>query len=378
MSGGYPFPVKSLDEPRSGQPGFRWHDETGPAGRRYHFGLPLPEKWDRLGEAGKAPSREEPLTFLARYRPTEGPEAEIVVTGRLLERDVAPADLLLPDLERSGEEILHRREIDSPDGRSIDVLTRRRTERGRLVLRRSTEKRGSRMLVLHAAATEETYDQWADRLSVVAAGLRFLEPGTWHCAEALGTLARKSPSDFLLFYPDSWQVDGPDAGPDVFSASLVSRLQDRVAGRIDLAVVSRAARPDLRPVVDGFLAGLTAAGFEGPPIPFAPIRPPAAFNVAWEGVGERTSGNARVELRLRIGQRPDAWFCFALAGPTRQSAPDVWAVNRRALELAFDLVATPDVPVQGWIARAIETSRRPPSQASPRSSPGRVSGASLR
>jgi hypothetical protein len=44
-------------------------------------------------------------------------------------------------------------------------------------------------------------------------------------------------------------------------------------------------------------------------------------------------------------------------GPTRQSAPDVWAVNRRALELAFSLVATPDVPMQGWIAEAIERSR---------------------
>lgn len=159
------------------------------------------------------------------------------------------------------------------------------------------------------AATEETYDRRADRLAIAAAGLRFLEPGTWHCAEALGTLVRRSPSVFLVFHPDSWRVGRPHAaGADVYSASLVNRLQDRVVGRSDLAVVSRGARPDLRAVVDDCLARLTAAGFEGPPIPFAPIPPPAAFDVAWEGVGERTSGDARVELRLRAGQRPEAWF----------------------------------------------------------------------
>ena len=358
MNAAYPFPVKSHDAPGAGHAGFRSHDETGPADRRYHFSLPLPEGWDRLGNPGTAPTRENPLTFLARYRPPDDAGAEIVVSGRLLERDVAPADLLLPDLERSGEGILHRREVDSQDGRSIDVLTRRRTERGVLVLRRFAVKRGGRMLVLHAAATEETYDRWAERLAIAAAGLRFLEPGRWHCAEALGTLARKSPSDFLLFYPDSWQVEGPDAaGADVFSASLVNRLQGQVVGRVDLAVVSRAAQPDLRAVVDAYLGRLTAAGFEGPPVPFSPIPAPAAFRVAWEGAGERTSGDTRAEVRLRIGQRPEAWFCFALMGPTRRSAPDVWAVNRRALELAFDLVATADVPMQGWIAEAIERSR---------------------
>jgi hypothetical protein len=219
-------------------------------------------------------------------------------------------------------------------------------------------KQGNRMLILQAAATAGTYGRWAERLAVVTAGLRFATPGTWHCAEALSTFSRKRPSDFLLFYPESWRLEEPaSASPGLLSACLLNPSRDRVAGRLDLAVVSRGARPDLRSVVDGWLARLTAAGFEGPPIPFAPIPPPAAFNVAWEGVGERTSGDARVELRLRAGQRPEAWFCFSLMGPTRESAPDVWAVNRRALELAFDLVATPDVPMQGWIAEAVERSR---------------------
>jgi hypothetical protein len=358
MNAAYPFPVRSLGDPRAGHSGFRSHDETGPTDRRYHFSLPLPEKWDRLGEAGEAPSREKPLTFLARYLPTDEPGAEIVVTGRRLARDVAPADLLQPDLESSGEEILHHREVDSLDGRSIDILTRRKTEKGVLVLRRSAVKQGSRMLILHAAATEETYARWADRLAVVAAGLRFLEPGTWHCAEALGTLARKSPSDFLLFYPESWQLEEPvAAGPDILSARLVNRSQEQVVGKVDLAVVSRAAHPSLRAVVESFHARLRAAGFEGPPARLERLPPPAAYERAWEGVGEAASEKARVELRLRVGQRPEAWFCFALMGPTRQSAPDVWAVNRRALELAFSLVATPDVPMQGWIAEAIERSR---------------------
>lgn len=290
--------------------------------------------------------------------PVDEPGAEVAVTGRLLAREVSPADVLRIELERRGEEVLGVRPLDSPDGGTIDVLSRRRAGSGDLVLRQTAVKQGSRMLILHAAATAGTYDRWAERLAVVTAGLRFLAPGTWRCAEALSTFSRKRHSDFLLFYPESWRLEEPaSARPGILSACLVSRARDCVAGRMDLAVVSHAALPGPHALADGYFAALRAAGFEGPPVRLTTSTAPAAYQRAWEGVGEAARGECRAEVRVRIGERAEAWFGFALLGPTRAIAPDVWAVNRRALEIAFGLLATPDVPMQGWIAEAIETGR---------------------
>lgn len=359
----------SLDDASADEGGFSRHDETGPRDPRFRFSLRLPARWRPLGRSGESPTGRNPIACLARYAPVDEPGAEVVVTARLLAREVAPADVLQIELERSGEQILDLRPLDSPDGRSIDVLSRRRTGSGDLVLRRSAVKQANRMLILKAAATAESYDRWAERLAVIAAGLRFLQPGRWHCAEALGTLSRRRPSDFLLFYPESWRLEEPVAvSPGLLSACLVNKARDRTAGRMDLAVASRAALPGPHALADGYFASLCAAGFEGPGIRLTPSPAPAAFHLAWEGIGEAATADFRAEVRVRVGERPEAFFCFALLGPTRESAPDVWAVNRRALELAFDLVATPDVPMQGWIAEAIERSRRPPAQASPRSS----------
>lgn len=344
----------SLDVASERDEGFRRHDETWPRDPRFHFSLRLPDGWRPLGRPGVAPTGRNPVAPMGRYAPVDEPGAEVLVTGRLLAREVAPADVLQIELEGLGEQILDLRPVDSPDGGSIDVLSRRRGESGDLVLRRSAVKQANRMLILQAAATAESYDRWAERFVVVAAGLRFLQPGRWHCAEALSTLSRKRPSDFLLFYPESWRLEGPvAASPGLLSACLVNKARDRVAGRMDLAVASRAALAGPHALSDAYTASLRAAGFEGPPIRLEPSPAPAAFQLAWEGVGEAASADFRAEVRVRVGERPEAFFCFALLGPTRESAPDVWAVNRRAQELAFGLVATPDVPVQGWIAEAI-------------------------
>ena len=358
MSESPPVPAGRVDATTAGERGFRRYEETGPRDRRFHFLLPLPARWRRVGRGGEAPTKSDPVALLARYVPVDEPGAEVAVTGRLLAREVAPADVLQIELEQLGEQILDLRPVESPDGGSIDVLSRRRGGSGDLVLRRSAVKQANRMLILRAAATAESYDRWAERLVVVAAGLRFLQQGRWHCAEALSTLSRKRPSDFLLFYPESWRLEGPvAASPGLLSACLVNKAGDRVAGRMDLAVASRAALPGPHALCEGYFASLRAAGFGGPPIRLEPSPAPAAFRVAWEGVGEAASAEFRGEVRVRVGERPEAFFCLALLGPTRSSAPDVWAVNRRALDLAFGLVATPDVPVQGWIAEAIGRGR---------------------
>lgn len=358
MKTAHPFPVAQLESALAPGPGSFLHEEAGLGERRFRFALPLPEGWARRGEAGRVPSRTNAHEILACFGPPGEPEAEIVVTGRLLRREVAPADLLLSEVERSGEEILGHRELDSEDGRTIDVLTRRRTEKGVLVLRRSAVKRGARMLVFAAAAKEDRWGRWATPLSVSAAGLRFLDPGSFRCAEALGTLSRREPDDFLLFHPASFALEGPVAArPGVVSARLVNKVEGRPVGRLDVAVVARDARPGPRELVDDYVGALAAGGVEIPAIPLRPATAPAAFLRAWEGVVEATSGEARLELRFAIGERPAAWYGFALTGPTRSAAPDPWAVNRRALEVAFGLVATPDVPMQGWISEAIGKGR---------------------
>ena len=86
MSARPPFPVISLDDATEGERGFRRHEETEPRDRRFHFQLPLPARWRRLGRGGEAPTKSDPVALLARYAPADEPGAEVAVTGRLARR----------------------------------------------------------------------------------------------------------------------------------------------------------------------------------------------------------------------------------------------------------------------------------------------------
>jgi hypothetical protein len=103
---------------------------------------------------------------------------------------------------------------------------------------------------------------------------------------------------------------------------------------------------------------LEKSGMQYSTLELAPVPAFGPFDAAWEGTTEATVNDRPLELRLVIGRRPDAWFMFTLQGVLRAVVVDVWAVNRRALEIMSGRLATPDHPKAPWIAEAFEAAQR--------------------
>ena len=339
-------------------PGFGLFRETGVDDPAFRFALPLGMDWTCVGEPGRAPTQPGTASPLAIYSSGGEPRVEVTVSGWLLKRDVAPARFLEIVVEGAAEEILEKRESDAPGGNVLDVLSRQQVEGGRLAIRRTAIKDGARLLVLRVMAREADYAGVVGNVSAIVEGFRFLEPKGWHCAESLSTFSLGQPSDFLLFYPESWRMDGSlVARPQVLTARFRNDLGADAVGVIDLAVVSREAEPQLERFAGEVFHRLERGGLRCATLPLAPAAPFGPFDAAWEATTEATVDGRPLELRLVVGRRPDAWFGFALQGPVRKAAADVWAVNRRALEIVSGLMATPDHPKARWIADAIEAAK---------------------
>ena len=333
--------------------GFELWKETRLADPGYGFALPLPSGWAPAGEPGRPPGRPGEAAPLSRFASSKEPRTEATVSGWHLKRDVAPARFLEVVTVLCGEEILERSERDGPGGRVLDVLCRKPVAGGSLAIRRKAIKDGHRLLILRTLSREAEYPGVAARLSAMLNGFRFLEPSGWHCAETLGTLSRRLPSDFLLFFPLSWRIEGPlVARPDLFSVRFLNELDSETVGVIDLAVVSRKTEPELEGVAREAFRRLERGGMRCATLPLGPSAPFGPFAAAWGASAEAAVDGRPMELQLRIGQRPDAWFVFTLQGPTRTTAADVRVVNGRALEIVSGFVATPDHPCEPWISRA--------------------------
>jgi hypothetical protein len=92
-----------------------------------------------------------------------------------------------------------------------------------------------------------------------------------------------------------------------------------------------------------------------------PTKPAEAFEAAWVATQEVKANDRSLELRAYLGRRPDAWFLFHLLGPTRKAAADVWAVNKRALEIMVEFLKTPDNPPQSdrpWLTKSSEEPKK--------------------
>jgi hypothetical protein len=198
------------------------------------------------------PTREQPLKSLALYRTADGPRLEIEVVASLLSREVAPADWLDIYLEQVDEQVLNRREVPSPGGAVADVLTRRAGQDEAVISRWLAIKDGARVFLLQARTMEENYPQFTGACLMAVGGLQLLHPGDWPLAERLRTFTRREPGDFLLIYPESWQlVEDPSSNPNALVLQLNNDM-DGIAGKITFATVARSAESHPQTLADNY------------------------------------------------------------------------------------------------------------------------------
>ena len=332
--------------------------ETGCPDKSCHVSLLLPRRWRPVDVPSTPPTPEQPMAALSLARSLDEPRGEIEIGAVLLEREVAPADWLANFLEASGHAIVESRRQWSRGGDVADVLTRCETPAGPGLARWLAIKDHNRLFVLQARCLEAHYAAHADDFLVAISSFAPIHPSRWPLAERLRSFTRRQPGDFCLFYPESWRLQqDPASSANVHVLHVISVVDGSVAGKMTLAAVARHAEDDPQKLADNYLAELERAGIHASRVPLAASQPVGGFEAAWQSHMEAARRDSTIEGRLTVGRRPDAWFLLALLGPSRQTAPDLWAVNKRAYEILLEWFRTPPEQDDGTPDRSEEAAR---------------------
>lgn len=118
------------------------------------------------------------------------------------------------------------------------------------------------------------------------------------------------------------------------------RVEDVAVGTIAFATIARDAESDPNRLLERFVADIRRSGaaLEAPPL--LPGEPHPAVDKTWQAAAHAALGPVDTELRVWIGERPEAWFFAGLYGPTRAADEESWAVNTRAFEIALRYLKT--------------------------------------
>ena len=109
MASNLPFPIQVPFSSELFRSDFTYASETQFDDTKFHFGLPLPKNFIRVGEAGQTPVEPGNISLLAHYASTEGPRVEVGVSAWVLRREVNPADLVEILIGEAHEDILAKK-----------------------------------------------------------------------------------------------------------------------------------------------------------------------------------------------------------------------------------------------------------------------------
>ncbi|MCY1061619.1 hypothetical protein [Nannocystis sp. SCPEA4] len=337
-----PFPTRPLRPPAELEQHFWRCDDTRCPDASYRFSIVLPRSWAPLDTPVAPPAAGGGLVSLGVYRPGTLVTAEVEVHACLLAREVAPADWLELYLERLGAEVVARRDVDTEGGKVADILTRSASADGPLVTRWLAMKNYDRLFLLEGRALEPNYPSAAEAIFTALTNVNLLHPIDWPLVERLRSFSRRHPGDFLVLYPESWQlVEDPANSERALQVSLLQRAGDVVVGKLVFATVARDALSDPQALADRFAADLRAGDMEVGPLRLVPDAPRPGFAATWQALAPVGLGGIAGESRVWIGERPDAWFFAGVLGPARAADPEAWAVNTRAHAILLQYLKVP-------------------------------------
>lgn len=343
MSTELAFPIADVPPDPAGGLTYRRVTDTRNPKAAYHYRIVIPTTWRPVAVPTIPPTSEAPLQVLGLLRDPEDRRAEIEILGVHMDREVGAVDWLDILLAEREETILTRRSVDARLGPVPDVLTRLETPEGAIVSRWLVLKDGPHFFVLHARAHEADYPRFAQVFLTAMQGLVPLHLSSWPLAELLRPYSRSAPGDYLLLHPDSWILtEDRSNNEDVHGLDLINLLHGDAVGRITFVTIKRSREPDPQGVVAKYVARVNLLGADVPVLDLSPAPPAKAFDRMWTARASALRDN--LEIRVVVGERPDAWFLIALMGASRRAAPELWAINKRAHELVVELLRTPETP----------------------------------
>jgi len=145
------------------------------------------------------------------------------------------------------------------------------------------------------------------------------------------------PVEFQFSYPQSWQLQ-PNSDTDQNILELLNQHDEKPVGRIRIQLIPLSDKISGKTIIKNYTELLKQAGYLINGAPLIPIPVGEQFKSASVAIFKGSYEDVEMEFPVYAIEQEKTWFHLALIGPSRQTAPEWWAINKRAFEIVRDSV----------------------------------------
>ncbi|MEZ6136602.1 MAG: hypothetical protein R3C53_17030 [Pirellulaceae bacterium] len=293
----------------------------------YHFELAVPIDF-RAREVGSTALKR--FKEILHLEAVDHPGKYVSIALANLDHDINPADWLAIELAEQQAHVTQRSESLGPEGVICDCLVAFADgTQGQI----RTVKDGKRLFLVGAMAAKNAWEDFKQHAAVSLASFILLHPQVAACAEPL-TTAYVDPGNQISFqYPASWKEKRYEESSETViclthshSGVIVGELTAHYAAASSLTTPHKLAQfHSLR---------LRSRGFKVAGAPLLTL-PEIEFEEGYLYEPSVSLDSTRFVCPCIIFRVQNSLVLFGLVGPTQGDSPEWWAINKRALEIAY-------------------------------------------
>ena len=260
----------------------------------------------------------------------------LTIELELIPREVGPGDWVDIAQQRDGESFLVRRGVYSKGGMLLDSLTKLSLENTRLIRRTHAVKDHNRIFKIQTSAPEDIYRAVADEFYISHSSLVLLHPENESCAETTKRFVLGNKPIASFDYPESWSVNTEAREPGLALWVNIDHLhRDKRTGRIFIRTFPKNAGYNTMSIVQNQMRYLQETGLnvKGAPLIEATVKD--GFIRSWVMLCSAFRKQQEGMVAITVLEHASLWIVVGLVGPARETAPEWWAINKRAFEIVY-------------------------------------------
>lgn len=316
---------------------------TGKKNDRLQCIISIPEPCYHSDAPPGTVKQRGPFIALSHFERTGCPELQFTISYCELSREVGAAEWTQIEIERSGGRLIQQRDVYGPGGWVSDILSQTVIDDRRFVSRHMMVKDGSRLFWVEGIAPIRDYLDVAKDIFVSLQSFRLLQSERLNTAEPLEQFSLDVPFKTYFEHPSSWEVQQEGAIQNGCSLSLktsdeelVHSIENWPAGEIGVTICRRGSDRTAAQIARGYAQGLQNRGIRIGGAPVLPIQPPLQFESAGLFLPSATYENTALDAPLIIFINSEVEISLSMVGPSRETSPEWWAINKRAFEIVRD------------------------------------------
>jgi len=252
-----------------------------------------------------------------------------------INREVGASEWVELDLVTNKNEILDRREIYCESGFLSEFLTKILINKQPFITRISMIKDGQRIFRIDAQVPEDMYDEVSEQIFISLSSFRLLKPEGQFTAEKLEKYERIEPINIFFNYPSSWQIKKNMYTNNFYDIIVDTSFNNVCAGQIYIEIHNR-HEAIISKVLSAYFDRLKKVGVLTTGSPLIPVHPPKQFESAQFYYSSAKYNNYNINTPVLLFEVKKYIVLLGLIGPSKEAAPEWWAINKRAFEIVRD------------------------------------------